>query len=95
MRHICKLSALAGAILIVQTPVINSSVAVAQGYADMSCSQLWYARNRIYADAGYCFKTARARSQFGAGCFPPYGRLSGRAKNRVEAIKNWEARLGC
>jgi hypothetical protein len=30
-----------------------------------SCQELWAARNQIYKNAGYCFKTARAREYFG------------------------------
>jgi len=38
-------------------------------YWDFSCGQLWQARNQIYKNAGYCFKTPRAISFFGnAGC---------------------------
>jgi len=33
--------------------------------ANMSCNALWNARNSIYAQNGYCFKTARARAVFG------------------------------
>jgi YARHG domain len=34
-----------------------------------SCEQLWYARNKVFADAGYCFKSRRAIAIFGnAGC---------------------------
>ena len=37
--------------------------------ADFSCEQLWFARNSIYKEAGYCFRTPRAISAFGnAGC---------------------------
>jgi hypothetical protein len=37
--------------------------------AEASCASLWYRRNQIYKDAGYCFKTARAIRAFGnAGC---------------------------
>lgn len=61
----------------------------------MSCSQLWYARNKIYADNGYCFQTERARSVFGAGCFPPYGRLSPSAQARVNELQYWENQRGC
>ena len=86
---ICSFAAVA------QLTIPAAVPAQAQGYSNMSCGQLWYARNRIYADAGYCFKTSRARRTFGAGCFAPYGRLSGYAKERVEQIKSWEAQLGC
>src|SRR5207249_301574 len=34
-----------------------------------SCDDLWVARNTIYKNRGYCFKTQRAISYFGnAGC---------------------------
>lgn len=80
-----------GAELIVAAP----TPAAAQDPAYMSCSDLWYARNRIYARNGYCFNTDRARSVFGAGCFPPYGRLSGWEKSRVNQLQMWERRKGC
>ena len=31
---------------------------------ELSCENLWFVRNRIYDENGYCFKTARARAQF-------------------------------
>lgn len=67
----------------------------AQDAAYMSCGALWYARNEIYARRGYCFKTERAISTFGTGCFPPYGRLSGWEKGRVDELQYWERRKGC
>lgn len=72
-----------------------SAPAAAQEPAYMSCSELWHARNEIYARNGYCFKTARARSVFGPGCFPPYGHLRGWEKRHVDEIQMWEARKGC
>jgi hypothetical protein len=32
---------------------------------------------------------------FGPGCFPPYGRLSGWEKSRVNQLQMWERRKGC
>ncbi|MBU6526903.1 YARHG domain-containing protein [Methylocystis sp. MJC1] len=61
----------------------------------MSCYDLWYARNAIYARNGYCFKTARARAEFGHGCFPPYGELRGWERRRVNELQMWEAQKGC
>ena len=72
-----------------------SGMAQAQQLRYMSCGDLWYERNVIYADKGYCFKTKRARRAFGRGCFPPYGRLNAREKRRVNKIQNWEYRKGC
>ena len=69
--------------------------AMAKSYASMSCYQLWYARNAIYAENGYCFKTAKARAVFGPGCFAPYGKLSSSEQRRVDDIIYWERRKGC
>lgn len=71
------------------------SAASAQSPRSMSCEDLWYARNSIYAEAGYCFKTRRAISVFGRRCHPPFGRLGGYERRRVEEIQSWEARKGC
>jgi hypothetical protein len=69
--------------------------AMAQRYRSMSCDELWYARNAIYADKGYCFETARARRVFGRACFPPYGELNRWEQQEVDEIKYWERRRGC
>jgi hypothetical protein len=37
------------------------------GSAGMTCDQLWVARNSIYKERGYCFKTQRAIEYFGNG----------------------------
>ena len=64
-----------------------------------SCDELWYQRNSIYKDAGYCFKTPLAISRFGnAGCqFDSEGDvpLSDRQRQTVNAIKRLEASKGC
>jgi YARHG domain len=45
-----------------------SNEASAVGYGD-TCYQLWRARNGIYHNARYCFKTEAAIREFGnAGC---------------------------
>jgi len=67
----------------------------AQGYSAMSCGQLWYERNSIFAQYGYCFRTQQGISAFGRGCFPPYGRLPPGAQRRVNDIIAWERRRGC
>jgi YARHG domain len=69
--------------------------AMARSYASMSCYQLWYARNSIYAARGYCFKTAKAKAVFGPGCFPPYGKLTSSQQGQVADIQYWEGRKGC
>ena len=75
-------------------PLIAGSGAQAQ-----SCGQLWYQRNSIYKEAGYCFRTPRAIRAFGnAGC--SYDSeydvpLSPRQRQRVNDIKAMERDLGC
>lgn len=60
-----------------------------------SCDRLWYERNAIYAAHGYCFKTPRAISTFGKGCFAPFGKLSGADKRRVADLQAMERQFGC
>lgn len=69
--------------------------AAARNLSTMDCGGLWYARNAIYAEAGYCFKTRRAISVFGRRCHPPFGRLSGWQRQRVNEIQYWEGVKGC
>ncbi len=64
-------------------------------YAGLSCGQLWYERNAIFASKGYCFKSKRGRAVFGAGCFAPYGKLPGNLRRVVKEIKRWERRRNC
>jgi hypothetical protein len=73
----------------------TTGLVLAQNYAGMSCSALWYARNAIYAENGYCFKTAKARAVFGKGCFPPFGHLSTWEQEQVSDIQYWESEKGC
>lgn len=75
--------------------VIDAGAAVAKPVSYMNCSELWYARNAVYAENGYCFQTARAIRVFGRACFPPYGRLSAYEQRQVNEIIRWENRRGC
>jgi hypothetical protein len=76
-------------------PFSISAPARAQDAASMSCDQLWYARNQIYARHGYCFQTPHARAVFGPGCFPPFGQLGGWERDRANELQMWERRNGC
>lgn len=64
-----------------------------------SCDELWYQRNLIYKEAGYCFKTAAAIKNFGnAGCkFDDQADvpLSARDRAEVASIKKMERAMGC
>lgn len=64
-------------------------------YAGLSCQQLWYERNAIFARNGYCFSSPRAIAVFGKGCKPPFGELPSNLKFVVQEIKQWEAYRGC
>lgn len=72
-----------------------AGTASAQSYRYMDCDELWYARNAIYADNGYCFQTQRAIRVFGEACFPPWGKLSRSEQREVDLIVSWEKRKGC
>jgi hypothetical protein len=69
--------------------------AFAQDPSLMSCNELWYARNEIYARNGFCFKTERAQSVFGPGCFPPFGKLTNADARTVSTLQSWEKRRKC
>ena len=79
--------------------VVGAVTIVASEAQAQSCSELWYRRNSIYKQAGYCFKTARAIQTFGnAGCsydseydIP----LSARQRGIVAAIREQERDQGC
>ena len=75
--------------------LVMPTEANAGSYASMSCYELWYARNAIYADKGYCFSTRKAIDTFGRRCYAPYGRLNQWEKNQVSEIKYWERQNGC
>jgi hypothetical protein len=91
-RHLAtRLIAAAAALLM----VLDAGAAMAKPLRYMNCSELWYARNAIYAENGYCFQTARAIRTFGHACFPPYGRLSAYEQRQVADIIAWEDRRGC
>jgi hypothetical protein len=71
----------------------------AQAQSAMSCEELWYARNAIYKDAGYCFRTQRGIAAFGnAGCiYDDMGAvpLSRAARQEIADLQRWERRRGC
>ena len=77
-------------------PLLLSSYGAAQ--AD-ECSELWFSRNQIYKNAGYCFKTPRGIRAFGnAGCQYDDMRevpLSERDRIAVGRFVREEAVLGC
>lgn len=70
-----------------------------QEVAARSCEDLWILRNTIYKDAGYCFRSERARSSFSnEGCvFDDITavHLNAYQKHNVGVLRLAEARRGC
>lgn len=64
-------------------------------YWEMSCNQLWYERNAIYAQRGQCFKSQRAISVFGPRCYAPFGKLNSYQSSIVRKIRSIERSKGC
>jgi hypothetical protein len=81
--------------------LLSAVIVVAAGpaFAQSTCEQLWYSRNAIFKEAGYCFKSTRAIRTFGnAGCqfdeqedVP----LSNRQRQDVNDIQRAERALRC
>jgi hypothetical protein len=65
----------------------------------LNCDQLWFGRNTVFKERGYCFKTPRAISVFGnAGCRydDEYAvPLSVPDRNLIAAIRQAERQLHC
>lgn len=69
-------------------------------FSQALCDEMWGERNAIYFDAGYCFKTARAKAAFGDDADCRYERiedvpLSARQRADIAAIQARERRNGC
>ncbi len=61
-----------------------------------SCYDLWYERNSIYNDNGYCFKTQLGQDEFdNSDCTTDNVRLSRSEQRQVDRIKNEEYNRGC
>lgn len=100
MKPILTLT-LSATVLAMATGLSATSSAIAgdvQGDA-YDCQELYVMRNEIYKAGGYCFKTAKAISQFGnAGC--QYDSLSdvplsANQRQSIRGIKKSEARQTC
>ncbi len=60
------------------------------------CFNLWYERNSIFHDNGYCFGSAKGKANFSnEGCFTSTPDLDASEKARVDAIAAEESRRGC
>jgi YARHG domain len=60
------------------------------------CYDLWYERNQIYDDYGFCFKTRDGRETFdNSDCYTSSPRFSRADQRRIDQIKRQERRMGC
>ena len=70
-------------------------VSTASSYA-ASCYDLWYERNQIYDDNGFCFKTQLGQETFdNSDCYTDNAQLSKAEQRRVAQIKAEEKRKRC
>jgi hypothetical protein len=61
-----------------------------------SCYDLWYERNEIYDQNGYCFSTKLGRDTFdNSDCWTKSPKLSRAEQRRVEQIRKEERRRKC
>ena len=86
-------------LVVLAATALTLAVGPAAAYTPTMCSSLWLERNTYYKDAGYCFKTPRAISQFGnAGCLYDDQNavpLPRPIRDRISAISRVEHMLGC
>lgn len=61
-----------------------------------SCYQMWYARNEVYDNKGYCFKTAKAQAVFdNSDCWTSKPKLTKKERKYVKMIRQEEIAKGC
>ena len=61
-----------------------------------SCADLWYERNLIFAENGYCFTTRLGQTTFAnIECWTDDPRLTAAERRRIAAIKREERARGC
>lgn len=66
-------------------------------FTGFDCDSLWYFRNQIFSEAGYCFKTDRAIATFGNdGCVSgSYSILNKYERANVNMLRSIEAAKSC
>jgi hypothetical protein len=83
--------------MIVTTIILSIALLIplSKALAD-SCYDLWYERNLIYAQNGYCFKTSLAKRTFGNdACRTSKPEFALAEQRRINQIILEERRLGC
>ena len=76
--------------------IAGLAVSFHPAHAGDDCYGLWYDRNLIFAEAGYCFKTPLARQIFADyPCWTSAPSLTRAQRAVVSEIKSMERRLNC
>ena len=84
------------AMMILAAGLMTGMTALAPAASAASCWDLWYERNEIYANNGYCFSTSLGKRTFGnADCWTRNPDLTRWETRRVAAIKAEERSRGC
>jgi hypothetical protein len=61
-----------------------------------TCQNLWFERNRIFDDAGYCFQSFNAKATFdNTDCFDPPRALDDDQSQYLAKLKRQESDIGC
>lgn len=82
--------------MIFAATLIAGTAAMAAPASAASCWDLWYERNAIYDQNGFCFSTDLGKRTFNnADCWTKDPVLSQREQRRVAQIKAEERRRGC
>ena len=72
------------------------ALAITPAVAVADCNDLWYERNQIFDDYGFCFKTKRGRDTFdNSDCNTSNPKLSAADRRKVKRIEAKERRQGC
>jgi hypothetical protein len=75
--------------------VVGVVTSVQPAFADV-CYDLWYERNSIYNDNGYCFNTRDGQDTFDNGdCYTDNPDFTRREQRRIQQIKRQENDYGC
>ena len=83
---------------LIATAALAAAALVALPSAAMaaSCYDLWYARNEIYYENGYCFATDLAISTFGNDdCYTKHPHFTKKEQRMINAIVAEERSRGC
>jgi hypothetical protein len=85
MRNLFAVSVIGLGLMIIAEPALAQS-----------CYDLWYERNAIYNDRGYCFATDLGIRTFdNSDCWTHAPRFTKAERRRIEQIKREEEDRGC